>query len=409
MARFNTFTSHRCNRLVLFILVASGCRPTAPSSALPGFDSDALPCRFDRDVDTINEYLDEDMLARTLQVMDGERIRPAIAEMDGVLVTDVTIHGNERIPTSMIRQVLRSRVGEPLSRYTIQGDVRRIWRLEVFADVRVMTNRDGQRLALEFHVIERPRFGRVYIVGVEPEMPGRRRLQRLTGGVYDPVRLHRTQQHLTRQYMRAGHFLAEVVVATMSEANGAIAVCVRVSPDRIFKLLPAGFVGNRALDDKMLRGQLTTETSSTSLGRIRLHADPLPGERTALETLYYEHGYLDVQIGRAKLKLDRQRDTAQVMIHIHEGIRYRLGTLMVSGDVIGGDPTVAARYRVLLPVRSGDVFKRSVLVAWIRDVQALARESGYPYASIEPMTEQDKQRGVVNVNLVLRSTGERSP
>ena len=87
-----------------------------------------------------------------------------VAQQEGLIV-DIEILGTEDIEVSQIIFNLEHRIGQPIDRRRLIRDIKAIYELGLFEDVKVESeNRDGGYI-LRFIVVERPRVGQIKFSG----------------------------------------------------------------------------------------------------------------------------------------------------------------------------------------------------------------------------------------------------
>src|SRR5690349_19329230 len=80
------------------------------------------------------------------------------------IVERVTVHGNPRIERDAVLTQIGSKVGRVLDPAQLGADIRAVWKLGVFSDVRAFTDTaPGGGVAITFEVTERPTIRKVLI------------------------------------------------------------------------------------------------------------------------------------------------------------------------------------------------------------------------------------------------------
>lgn len=122
------------------------------------------------------------------------------------------------------------------------------------------------------------------------------------------------------------------------------------------------FVGNDSIPAQTLRRQMSVGSFDAQLERI---------------TDYYrDRGFASVELGVPVIERDR------VTIPIEEGEKFSLGSVTVTGTLVGdvGD------HLKLLTVRAGDLFSRARVMAGTHALERLYAQRGYLDAQIVPVT-----------------------
>src|SRR5262249_39630715 len=107
-------------------------------------------------------------------------------------------------------------------------------------------------------------------------------------------------------------------------------VVFNIAEGPVVKVHRIGFTGNSFVSDARLRTQI--DSSRPFLGLIGGVFNPLLADHDALklEEYYKGHGFQDVKVSR-ELVYDENYRTVDLVFHIHEGVRYRIGTVQIEG------------------------------------------------------------------------------
>ena len=80
-------------------------------------------------------------------------------------VTGVEVKGNQTVATATILSQVRTQAGRPLSSTLLSEDLKRLYGLGFFKDVRIEQDRSGGGLIVVFIVIEKPVLKQIEITG----------------------------------------------------------------------------------------------------------------------------------------------------------------------------------------------------------------------------------------------------
>src|SRR5688572_32523492 len=87
------------------------------------------------------------------------------SQLEREFISEVRIEGNRRVETEAMMLELESAPGEMLSRRNVAQDIRRLWAMGKFEDIRVETERVGTGVALVYIVKERPTVRKIIVEG----------------------------------------------------------------------------------------------------------------------------------------------------------------------------------------------------------------------------------------------------
>jgi outer membrane protein insertion porin family len=325
---------------------------------------------------------------------------PAASRSGGERVASVEVSGNRRIETNAIKARIGTRPGEPWDPAQVARDVREVFALGFFRDVRVETEESPDGRAVVFVVDENPVVRQVTLSGNESLGEDRIRdiLTLTTGATLDLPLLVENQQRIEALYRAEGYYLARVEHEVEPLEGGAVAVHFNVDEGRKLRLRAIEFEGNEHFDDDELRRGFKTKPwrfysyATRFLDKSGTYAEPVfQQDLDGVVKKYQDAGFIQVELEEPEV--DPREDGLIVTVRLREGERYRVGALDVAGDETLDLPSL----REDLTLVSGEWFDRSALTA---DVETLAdryRDRGFFQAGVEPRTRVDPTARSVDV------------
>ncbi|HET6304669.1 MAG TPA: outer membrane protein assembly factor BamA, partial [Myxococcota bacterium] len=324
----------------------------------------------------------------------------AAARAGGERVAQVEVRGNRRIETNAIKARIGTRPGEPWNRAQIARDVREVFALGFFRDVRVETEDSPEGRVVVFEVEENPVVRQVTLSGNESLGEDRIRdiLTLTTGATLDLPLLVENQQRIEALYRAEGFYLASVEHEVEPLEGGAVAVHFNVDEGRKLRLRAIEFEGNQHFSDDELRRGFKTKPwrfysyATRFLDKSGTYAEPVfQQDLDSVVKKYQDAGFIQVELEEPEV--NPQQDGLFVVVRLHEGERYKVGKLDVAGDETLDLPTL----REDLTLVPGEWFDRSALTT---DVETLAdryRDRGFFQAGVEPRTRVDSETRIVDV------------
>lgn len=201
--------------------------------------------------------------------------------------------------------------------------------------------------------------------------------------------------------------LAAVAIASCGCGSSTAAVAPSPPARVVFgRTVRVRFEGNKQLSDAALRSAVRidkVDPTERSAPRIVLERDAL-----LLTALYYDNGFLEVQIGPASVVEASDGPFVDVTFTIKkEGHRFRIAKLTAferddpSGPKILGDAELRKRIRSA----TGDWFNRGALVEDVHGIRTFYRDRGYANVDVSPETELRPTEGQVDLVIPV----ERGP
>jgi outer membrane protein insertion porin family len=337
----------------------------------------------------------------TFRLVPSEKIL-GVAEPPkaGERVAEVRITGNKRIEADAIRARIASKPGERYNAAQVAEDVRQIHALGFFSNVKVSAEDTPQGRILTFEVKENPVVRQITIAGNDKIEANRIRdqLTLTTGATLDLPLLYENRDRIEALYRAEGYYQVAVSYEVDNLPNDAVAVHFEVKEGRKLRLTEIRFEGNDHFTQAELRdGMRTKEWHFWSyvthyLDKSGTYAEPVfMQDMQGVEKKYTDAGYLRVELDEPLVSVEG--DSLIVTVHVHEGDRFKVGKLDVSGD-----PSVDMdKVRPDLELAKDEWFNRSHLT---QDVDGMTRrytDRGYYFAAVSPITKVDDATKVVDV------------
>lgn len=315
-------------------------------------------------------------------------------------VAEVRISGNRRIETAVLRPLLETKVGLPLSPEVVREDIRRLWAQRFFSDVVVDVEESPEGLVVTFQVEEKPSVREIRITGAEEisDEDLRKELDVRPFQIFDNEAVRRSARKIQSQYADKGFYLAEVTpkVETAPGEN-AVDITFEVVEHAKVEVRRVSFQGNTAITSDELRNSIATRESSfisflTSEGNYK--EEIFQRDLLIIQSLYYNRGYINVRVGRPAIALSADRRYIYINIPIEEGEPYDLGEIDVGGNLLGEDEAVAE----LIKLESGQRFSSQDLQRDMMALQDFFRDKGYAYVQVAPQTRVDAENKLVHID-----------
>ncbi len=340
------------------------------------------------------------------RVVRSEMIFGASAlEASGELVSEIRIRGNRRIDAEAIRTRIRTRVGDPLRPAQLAGDVREVFSLGFFRNVRVFAEQAEEGRVLIFEVEENPVVRQIAISGNDKLDSDKIRdaLTLTTGSTLDYALLYENRARIEALYRAEGFYLARVGYEIETIAEGSVAINFEAEENEKLRLRKILFIGNEAFSDDELSDDFATRRwrfwsyLTSWFDKSGTYSEPvfLRDLRT-VEKKYSDAGYLQAEIGEPQV--EPAEDGLVVSVRLDEGPRFRVGEIAVAGD----ESIDFDALHELLQLEKGEVFNRSHLT---EDVEALERyytDRGFYFASVQPDTQLSQEAQEVDVDFRVR-------
>ncbi|MCC6848538.1 MAG: outer membrane protein assembly factor BamA, partial [Deltaproteobacteria bacterium] len=312
-------------------------------------------------------------------------------------VAAVRIEGNARVDEEAIRIHVQTRAGQALDRGAIDSDVRAIYAMGFFETVDVERHDEAEGIVVVYRVRERPQIASVAIEGTKKlrseDVEAALKIRPHT--ILDTEKMRRGIADAKKLYEEKGYLDAAITPKTEPVAGAAneVALTYVVDEGAIVRIQEIEIEGNTAFSDRKLKRVMTTSEEnllSRFTGAGVLNAEALKTDTERLTAFYYDDGYITVRVDEPRV--ERREDGLYVTIKIAEGDQFKVGAIGFNGDV-RDDLSLSAD----LDLATGDVFRSSKLRQDILKITDKYGDVGYAFVNVEPETEIDQDKKVVDV------------
>jgi outer membrane protein insertion porin family len=331
-------------------------------------------------------------------------VSPVAPELKGRTIEDVRIAGNATVSTAVIRNLIRTRAGEPFDPATVEEDYQRVYGLKKFANVqaRVEPTAAGGVIVV-FDVTEQRQVKEIRFIGnasVQTEtLLGLIDIKK--GESIDPFRISVARQAIQRLYLERNYPQARVTVDENALGkDGVLAFNIVEGPHvRIRKIR---ILGNHSFTDDKLKDQIKTGSWFLFFNPGRFDPDQLEDDVAAIRQFYQQHGFFDARVGRT-ITVSPDQTEMMITFVVDEGVRYKIGSVTFKGNTTVPERTLRAG----LKLTEGGSYDQDVLR---RDVRAMVKDyskaGGFiyipqsqdpNYLNIETKTVFHKEAGTVDL------------
>jgi outer membrane protein insertion porin family len=341
------------------------------------------------------------------------RLPPTASEQaEGLPIASIEIVGNRRVSREDALSYLREKPGALFKVENLTGDVRALWDGGFFEDIQVDLSTNDRGVALRFIVRERPNIKDVSYEGnseIENDKLNEA-VEVKPNTILSLPAVRRSVQKIKDAYAEKGFFLADVDYRLEAQRENEVVVKFKVTEHQPVTVRRVTFIGNDHVSDAELRDQMQTGNGGLlafgSGGPYR--QDVFERDVLMLSALYYDKGYLSVQIGTPRVMLTQDREGIDIAIVIHEGPRFKIRQLRVyernpadpSKEIepLGGRRAL----QQMIGAHSGDYFNRAQLIKDLQAVRTLYRDAGFASVEADPETELDPVHSEVDIVVPIK-------
>jgi len=312
-------------------------------------------------------------------------------------VTELDVEGNKRIEKEAILAVVETKKGSLYSLEKTNNDIKAIYEMGYFEDVRVRKVQLDDGLKLIYEVKENPTIIEVKYTGLDEikESDAEDAFNVKAYSILNEHKLKAGMESLKELYRKDGYLRAEINYRVEPVKEGEVLVVVDVQEGKKIYIRQISFKGNKAFDAGDLKKVMDTSEKGILYWLLKTGKLEMPKLENDLENLssfYQNHGYIRVKVGRPDIKIEE--DGIYITIPIEEGPQYRFGQVKMEGDFIKPEEEL----RALLTSKEGDVYSRERVRADVLALRELYNNEGYAFPDIDPSQDTNNEELRVNIN-----------
>ncbi len=323
------------------------------------------------------------------------------------LVTKVEVQGLKRIEEGAIKAKISQKIGEAVSQDKINEDIKAIFKMGYFEDVRVNIESFEGGVKLIYVVKEKPTIVKVDFQG-NKEMDDAKLKEKITvtpGSIADTVLIQDNAGKLKNFYEEEGYMLANVVPVTRKITENEIGLTYQIEEGQKVKIKKIIVEGNKNVSASKIKKAMDTGTwwifsFITSSGYYK--KEQMEKDVEKIKNLFFEEGYIKAVVAEPEVSIDKDKRGMTITVKVSEGDRYTISAEDFTGNKIYDAETI----RKLISIKPGAVFKKSSIEKDIQAITNLYTDNGYALATVTPDLAPDEKDRTVKITLVINE-GEK--
>jgi outer membrane protein insertion porin family len=316
---------------------------------------------------------------------DNRAIGPVVREIE------VEYAGPKAVNESVIRSNMRTTVGQPFSKATVEEDVRNLYATGLFTNLRIYDEPVTDGVKVVVIVQPKPMVKQVILAGFSKieEKRLRKEIATKAGGNLNEQQIAADARKLQEFYQKRGFKDAKVTYNTdVAESTGRATVTFNIDEGEKRHVRSIQFEGNqrftaaKLLKSKVYVGQgqsvpifKTKKRGMLSwlFGTGVVKDEEFQEDLHKLRRFYQNEGYIDFEVKNVEFRPAEGTDAVDIVIHVAEGNQYRVGSLKISGQTLFTEEQIRKR----LKMKENDVFSPLTMDEDVERVRDLYGGDGY--------------------------------
>lgn len=306
------------------------------------------------------------------------------------LVNSIEVIGLRRIESGAVKAKITQMTGEPIANEKTVEDIKNIYRMGYFDDVRVELEPFEGGVKLLYIVKEKPTVVSVEFQG-NAEMKDEKLKEKIAvtiGSIADTSLIEDNANKLRNYYEEEGYWLARVVPVVNKINANEISLTFQIDEGEKVKIREIKIENNNALSSGKIKkamktGEWAIWSFLTSTGYFK--KETMNADIEAIKDLYFNNGYIKVAVAEPVMRLTEDKKGMVITIQVSEGEQFSISSI----DITGNKAFQEAELRKKQTLPAGAVFNKELLKKDIDEMTNLYTQNGYALANIYPDISSD--------------------
>ncbi|HPD60154.1 MAG TPA: outer membrane protein assembly factor BamA [Thermodesulfobacteriota bacterium] len=348
------------------------------------------------DKPTLSESYQENSLKRLIDGVGVLAKQLGNKILGKVIVVDIGVKGNRLIEDAAILDQVKTKVGDVYSPETLQEDIRTIYKMGFFNDIKIDSTDEPAGKKIIFVVNENPEIAQIKIAGNKEINVSdiEKQIDIKPHTILDYNKAKANALKIKKFYEGKGYHNALVEYKTEEVSPEQAALVFQIVEHHTMKIKKIKITGNKKLKDSAIKSVMESREKNllsflTQAGTFKEEA--LKVDRDRIVAYYYDFGYLDVKVGEPEVTHDEK--WFYITIPVEEGDQYRVNDVKIGGDLIETKPPLQKQIKVT----KGEVFSRQKIQTDIGTITDAYGEFGYAFVDITPLTKINADNKTVDL------------
>jgi len=318
-------------------------------------------------------------------------------------IARIEVKGNRRIEKDAILGAIETREGQTVSPARLREDLKSIYKMGYFTDVKLDVSDTPQGRILTVIVQEKAAIKEIVIKG-NRKIKKERILEVMDlkpFSVASEAAIQENVNKIINLYREKGFYQARVTpeVEPISKTEVNLVMKVDEGPKLLVKEIT--FEGNHHFKAKELRSVMETKEKgffiiSWITGSGRLNKDTMERDLEKLAAFYYNNGYIKAKIEEPRVNI--KGEWIYITVPIIEGPQYQTGNIDFEGDLLESKEELLKK----LEIAKEKIYSRETLQKDLTTLSDLYADKGYANADITPLIKENEPTLKVDILFDIR-------
>ena len=322
-------------------------------------------------------------------------------------IVDIKVRGNAKVEAEAIITLLKSRRGDNLDKSLVADDIRTLYGLGYFSDIRFLRSDVPGGIDLIIQVVEKPAIVAIKYEGMNEVTPDsiKEKMESKLYTIVNEAAITADVRMIEKEYSQKGYYLAKVNYTLDRKGTNEVDLTFVVEEGGKLKVGEVDILGNVYFGDGDITEKLASRPYSrlSAFGSASLFQDDFLKRDLEFIAYYYrDQGFAEVKVAKPHTFLDPDREFVRITFQIEEGLQYNVGSIKVSGDLLFPEQELLEAMRL----KPGALFRHS---HFLKDIELLGDkygDLGYAFADVNPKTTFNRENRTVDIDYEI-TKGEK--
>lgn len=315
------------------------------------------------------------------------------------IVTAIDIKGLKRIEEAAVKNKISLKLGEVISQEKISEDIKSIYKMGYFEDVKVYIEPFEGGVKVIYSVKEKPTVVNVSFEGNKKydEDKLKEVVTITAGAIADITLINDNALRLKAFYESEGYYFARIVPVLKKKTDEEVELTYVIEEGNRVRIREIKFKGNKAISSRKIKKVMATSERKfysfiTGSGFYKKHE--MLQDLEKIKDLYHDNGYLKVSVGEPTIEFSQDKKWMTIIIPISEGSQYKISSVKITGYK---DDKEETELKKLIKLRGGEIFSKSKMRKDVEAITSFYSDRGYALVSITPDVIPNEEKLTVDV------------
>jgi len=319
-------------------------------------------------------------------------------DKEGKMVVLIEVKGNKAISTNTIVSKMKTRIGNPYQENVISDDLKRLYLLNFFSDIRIDAESYKEGLKVIVSVTERPIIDKITFSGINritmKDEKLKAQLKSKEGQYLDYPSLAEDVRIFQKMYEKIGYSAAKIDYKLDLDASvNKVKINFNVVEGGRVRVKKIIIDGNKNFSDGRVLKLLKTKRAWLFNAGV-LKEDVLTEDIERIKSFYRRNGYIDVAVSYEVTSDARKPHLLFININIAEGNKYLVGNVSIKGNKDITEKEIMMRLKECI---TGKTFSEEAMKYDVSFMQALYFDRGYISAFVQEAVSLNPETSRVDI------------